>query len=1071
MAKTSKTIKDFSGGLTTGIDPSNLKDNQLVKCTGLVASGSGKLGLVCNELDVSTSSIDSTLPRDAGKNIHGWSSDMEFSVAGQPNNVAVPAVTETLKQMISRLQFYCSPIYSETINGIESYPSLDFSIRVNGAPIVYIEGGVEDIKDYYEAGATNRRVITNPSYAQEQNSNVYDANPPLKDYMAICFLERIVERMLQERDSSDAPLYPIIPQIVTDYEGDSQGCATQMMFGSSTIGTDFYVTRHSQLNSGQWGNLTKYTIKMFWEQRRRMDIDLRGNLLSYLKCMKDTTTLSSEGSDGNMDNYTPEEAMPFHYFSSSEKVDSFTDGSTTSFMYFYPENIHTDYWGQANEWKYTFANFNSFGETALYGITVKYYTNYLRSSFVNKNYTYQSQLGDTHVQVINGIFGQLPDESADVIDHQLYLQADTDTGEVNLTQANKLVTKHAYGFDVSVTKTNVVSHNLLGPGRKYEHLVAVGGANSKAHVYSMQNDNWLTYPIDLRQTANNTTANTVKLSFLDAEGYLRVSDSTFMSDNKPKWFGYFNANKTYENTTLVTNAGFFEADMAPTPYGYDDNNNIVGVNALNGQATHIADRAHSMYAYTTDEQKISIAIPKHGSTNTQKSYMPHPQGLKLWYCFIDGASGDQSSTDILPGTFMKNTNVELYWTYVYEGGYVSQPTKFRQWHTNSNLQNKHMSINPLVDECSLGLGLGVGKQLMDGDGSSQVNVRLNGVEIWGKFKNEDPDNLYLLMEVDLNKGWKSPVTGEWQDLTFWQSQEYITQADDASAPLSSCPIFRTVPIGATDTFYSRYGVSWDKPIGFESAGTGFKTGCVFERRAYYGNIAIKGNDGLIHRYPDGIVKSLAGKYDTFSIDNLIEATVNDGDEITCLKVVGNKLCQFKKMSLTIMGVKVLENGETREVIEQIVHHVGVVNDNQICETPFGLFWISRSGMYLFNGEDIRNLTSNENGSIIDKVTWESFYGVRTHCGYDAYWNQVHIAKEQQNNETTIVYDFNTTAFSEVKGLYSGAVKSGFVNDRHGHLLWAEEPASTPSSNLGMTGSSPANQNNVATSATPALSGD
>tara|TARA_B100001094_G_scaffold68725_1_gene65104 strand:+ start:1 stop:2025 length:2025 start_codon:yes stop_codon:yes gene_type:complete len=672
--------------------------------------------------------------------------------------------------------------------------------------------------------------------------------------------------------------------------------------------------------------------------------------------------------------------------------------------------------------------------------------------------------GDTSEQILNGIFGQLPDESEDVIDHKLLL--------MTYSNGSRRFCQHtapkAYGFEFTATKTNETNVSVIGPGRKFRHLVAVGGANSRAVVYSMENDNWLQYPIDLRETSSNTTDNSVKLSFFDAEGYLRVSDSTLMVDNKPKWFGYFNADKLYENTSLVTNAGYFITDMAPTPHGYDADNTIVGINALNGQATHIADIAHSMYKYTTDEQKILLSIPKYGATNTQKSYMAHPQGVKLWYTFIDGTTSSQSATDILPGSFLKDTNVEFYWTYVYEGGYVSQPTKFRQWHTDSSLQNKEMSINPVVDNCSLGLGLKIGKQLLDGDGSVQSNVRLNGIEIWGKFKNTDPNNLYLMMEVDLNKGWKSPVTGEWQALTFHQSQEYVTHAD-STPPLSSCPIFRTIPVGVEDSFYSRYGISWDKPIGFESPGTGFKTACIFERRAYYGNIAIKGEDGQIHKYPDGIVKSLAGKYDTFSIDNLIEATVNDGDEITCLKVVGNKLCQFKKNSLAIMGIKVLENGQTKEVIEQIVHHVGVLNDNQVCETPFGLFWVSRSGMYLFNGEDIRNLTSNENGSIIDKKTWEAFHGERTHCGYDAYWNQAHIAKEQENNETTLIYDFNTTSFSEVKGLYNGSNKTGFVNDRHGHLLWAEEGANT--SNLGMTGSSPSSQNNTATSSTPNLSAE
>ena len=138
-----------------------------------------------------------------------------------------------------------------------------------------------------------------------------------------------------------------------------------------------------------------------------------------------------------------------------------------------------------------------------------------------------------------------------------------------------------------------------------------------------------------------------------------------------------------------------------------------------------------------------------------------------------------------------------------------------------------------------------------------------------------------------------------------------------------------------------------------------------------------------------------------------------------------------------MGVKVLENGQSREVIEQTIDYCGVSGSNQVTETPYGVFWITRSGIYVFDGNRLEKLTENLKGSTISKTEWENFYGSRTHIGYDAYWNQVHICQDTQDNPKTLIYSFNTRAFTESNKLYASNHKTGFVNDSEGHLLWGQ----------------------------------
>ena len=555
----------------------------------------------------------------------------------------------------------------------------------------------------------------------------------------------------------------------------------------------------------------------------------------------------------------------------------------------------------------------------------------------------------------------------------------------------------------------------------------------------------------------------VDVSYIDAEGHLFASDTTFKATNRPQWFGYLDLNHTYlktqfdsasnnynSNSPQVEMALGFSTDaLCPHPYRVKITNSPA--TALKGQDTHIATKVNGLFTFldgTTDETLIK------SNPNSSSAWASHPLGIKIQYDWIDGQESEAGS--LMSGSFLKKELTEFYFSYIYEGGYVSQPQQFYQ-HTfdggndGADSTNVPFSTAPKADSCALGLHIGIGPQLISGKGNNPtwsglsekdgvLNTRLKGVEIYGRFINTDPNNIYLICEIDLNKGWKSFATGKWQNLTtFGDVSHYGTSYTNTSGgPVTDHLIYKTVP--AFQSFFDKYQLAWDEPIGFESDGTGWKTACIFNRRAYYGNVRIKGKDNQLKYYPDGILKSATGMYSTVGESNLIEATINDGDDIVALRVVGNKLCQFKKYSLTIMGIKTLENGQNREEIEETLHHVGLENDNQICDTPYGLLWVSRSGVYTYNGKELKSLTSSPQGSIIEKSQWENFYGKRTHIGYDAYWNQVHICKDNISNTETIIYSFNTGAFTDAVGMYNGIRKTGFVTDREGHLLWGEQVA-------------------------------
>jgi len=822
-----------------------------------------------------------------------------------------------------------------------------------------------------------------------------------------------------------------------------------------------------------------------------------------------------------------------HNFSTKLTKDADNNMCQESGAFFYMMN-DAPHFGQFSEWEYRLTNIPR-TETATYNVSIIYYTNVAQSSTTTYTRSYETLVGQSAMDVksglfydANGIVEGIPSDyqvKFEIIDDKVRIFQDSDTIK-------------AYGIQsVTATKTNAVSlADTISDGQRYQHLVAITNQDSMATVYSMENDVWIDWQLDLKFTpsqwigtvnvANGSTSgtyntmstsghpslvgkqirgtgikpgttitaqdtspspptitlsqastsalssakvyywdvsNNVDISYMDAEGHLFASDTTFKGGNRPQWFGYLDLNHTYlkaqfdsvsndynSNSPQVEMAKGFNTDaLCPQPYRIKIANSPA--TALKGQDTHIATKVDGLFTFkdgTTDETIIK------SNPNFSTSWGSHPLGIKIQYDWIDGQDSEAGS--IMEGSFLKKELTEFYFSYIYDGGYVSQPQQFYQ-HTfdagndGADSTNVPFSTAPKADSCSLGLHIGIGPQLISGKGNNAswtglsekdgvLNTRLKGVEIYARFTNTDPNNIYLICEIDLNKGWKSFATGKWKDFTTHGNVSHYgtSYTNTTGGPVTDHIIYKAVP--TFQSFYNKYQLAWDEPIGFDVDGTGWKTACVFNRRAYYGNVRIKGKDNQLHYYPDGILKSPLGMYASVGESNLIEATVNDGDDIVALRVAGNKLCQFKRYSLTIMGVKTLENGENREEIEQALHHVGLENDNQICDTPYGLFWVSRSGIHLYNGNDFKTLSSNPEGSLIDKTQWENFYGKRTHVGYDAYWNQVHICKDMISNSETIIYSFNTGAFTEATGMYGGERKTGFVTDRNGHLMWAEQVA-------------------------------
>lgn len=130
----------------------------------------------------------------------------------------------------------------------------------------------------------------------------------------------------------------------------------------------------------------------------------------------------------------------------------------------------------------------------------------------------------------------------------------------------------------------------------------------------------------------------------------------------------------------------------------------------------------------------------------------------------------------------------------------------------------------------------------------------------------------------------------------------------------------------------------------------WKTSCIVNNRMYVGNIM---QNGII--YPDRMLKSVKDKYGIIPSTNFIDVAINDGDQIVSLQYFGDKLLQFKSRRLFIINV----SNENDEYLEQTIEGVGILSESQITKTIHGICWINKRGLFLFDGNAVRNLIEDK----------------------------------------------------------------------------------------------------------------
>ena len=195
----------------------------------------------------------------------------------------------------------------------------------------------------------------------------------------------------------------------------------------------------------------------------------------------------------------------------------------------------------------------------------------------------------------------------------------------------------------------------------------------------------------------------------------------------------------------------------------------------------------------------------------------------------------------------------------------------------------------------------------------------------------------------------------------------------------------------------------------ESAGYGYKTSVVAGSRVFVGNVKYKDSDGILKRMGDTILYTPNNKFDTFPSSFSLDIGGSDGDEFTALAYSGGALFAFKKQSLFVIDVSSASDAGWKLANKHV--GLGVAGPWAVINTGEGIAWVSKSGVYLYIGNNLINLSSPK----ISFNDWASFYGTTNQgpsIGFDPSSNKVLVSNNVNAGTSIKIFNIETKTLTD-----------------------------------------------------------
>ena len=253
--------------------------------------------------------------------------------------------------------------------------------------------------------------------------------------------------------------------------------------------------------------------------------------------------------------------------------------------------------------------------------------------------------------------------------------------------------------------------------------------------------------------------------------------------------------------------------------------------------------------------------------------------------------------------------------------------------------------------------------------------------------------------LNLSQNWSSDDTGT---DTFVDSFVCTEKLGGNTNGRSNMDTLRNIPL---NTYESENGYKADT-----NTAAMYKTAAIVDRKVFIGNLKIGEKT-----YPDRMIEAPVDRFDTFPDDGLhyIDIAVGDGDEIVKLESIGNKLIQFKKKHAYLIEV----SSEGVDVLQTWAHK-GIKSAAQCILAGNGIVWVNDSGLYYYDGKDLKIITSDS----FQSNTWiiNEDAAKPPILGYDESSNKVIILTSNvtEKNSGGYIYDIQNSSLTECQNLFN-----------------------------------------------------
>jgi len=541
--------------------------------------------------------------------------------------------------------------------------------------------------------------------------------------------------------------------------------------------------------------------------------------------------------------------------------------------------------------------------------------------------------------------------------------------------------------------------------------------NRRLYLYSyVTGDGWTSSSAPYYFPVNGTSS--AFPTFYSVDGIIRFSDGVNMPyAGIRKWFGHINKERFKVAGRLNWTVGTFYDVGAVIKYTISGQTKqyicISSGTAVDGSPppgngftlfsnSEFADEVVNTWLLDNAEPQAPTdgSLIYTDSSGNTPAYSTPTSTNKPTIVFMYATSGDEATN----GSGW-NEIWDISFSYVYDG----------------NQESKLFRVGggvPWSGEGNVKAMIGI---LIKREAGTKLHARITGINVY--IKKQDTDDYFLQTEIDLYKGLKNIADGSRVAWSLSSNTEYhYINGDWITSPSYAL------------TYETNSGLSQE----VESIGAHYKTAVVANRMAYIGNVVIKEN-GVDVVKSDAMMKSLPNKFDIFPVNRMIEASVNDGDEIIKLEEYADRILQFKTRKMHLINIS-----QEIEFLEDTFMYKGVSNPNATCKTDFGIAWVNENGCYFYNGKQVANLLEKKNRTIILEDDWSSFITNNSAIGYLQKTRSLIVLKDYTNSSVGDIYMYNFTTQSWTVGdskFNDSSKKTNFSVDHNGDLLFAYDNSS------------------------------